>query len=137
MTEPIGIQARVWTLRIPAPVTWINANERMSPLAKSMLVREWRGTARVLALAAKLPRQIPHVHILATLHFRDDRRRDAANFQPTLKAIVDGLVDHGLVADDSTGHVDGPDARIGAKLPPREYGPVGEIVLTITEVLDV
>ncbi|WP_244278017.1 hypothetical protein [Gordonia westfalica] len=38
-----------------------------------------------------------------SLHYtpRDVRRRDADNLVPTLKAACDGLVDAGLVADDT------------------------------------
>lgn len=35
----------------------------------------------------------------------DRRRRDAHNLQPTIKAAIDGIVDAGLLADDSDQHI--------------------------------
>lgn len=62
----------------------------------------------------------------ATLIFRDHRRRDAANWHPTLKAVLDGMVDgtrhlkalwrdqwQPLLPDDSTAYLRGPFAVIG------------------------
>ena len=42
-----------------------------------------------------------------TLHYRprDNRRRDADNLVPTLKALCDGLVDAGLVPDDTPNYM--------------------------------
>jgi crossover junction endodeoxyribonuclease RusA len=87
----------------------------------------------VHARFAKLPR-LAKAHILAELRFPNRIRRDAHNYYPTLKAIVDGLVDYGLLPDDSTEYLDGPDIRLGAPVPQPRYGHGGEVVLTIREV---
>ncbi len=80
----------------------------------------------VHAQRVHLPK-LRRAHILAELRFGDNRRRDPHNYYPTLKAIVDGLVDYGLLPDDSHEYLIGPDVR---------YGPIvkglGEIALTIT-----
>jgi len=56
--------------------------------------------------------QIDPIHELvrcdATLTFRSRTRRDVANWYPTVKAAVDGVVDAGFLDDDDTTHVDGP-----------------------------
>jgi len=44
-------------------------------------------------------------------------RRDPANWYPSFKACVDGLVDAGVLNDDDHAHVIGPDMRIGPVVP--------------------
>ena len=124
---------RTWSITIPAPCEWINANKREHWRTTADKVAEWRTAGCAAATQAKLP-TIKRAHIDAVLHFRNSARRDAHNWYPTLKALVDGLVDHGLLADDSTRYLTGPDIRVGDVLPKAPYGPVGEVVLTITEV---
>ena len=55
---------------------------------------------------------IDPVHTLvrcdATLTFAGRHRRDIANWYPTCKAGLDGVVDAGFLDDDDTAHVDGP-----------------------------
>ena len=41
----------------------------------------------------------------------DNRKRDVNNWQPTAKALVDGLVDAGVLEDDNDAHLVGPDLR--------------------------
>lgn len=127
---------RQWTLDIPAPGRWINANGRTDRRQLAPVVRLWRDAGRTHARAAKLP-TIGRAHILAVLHFTDARRRDPHNFYPTLKAVVDGLVDHGLLVDDSSQYLDGPDIRMGEPILKgrnRVYAPPGRLVLTIREL---
>ena len=100
----------VFTLAAPGP--WITANHRMHWAVRADRTRRWR---EVTAWTAKRLR-IPHfdrMHITCLLHFRLARRRDPANWAPTAKACVDGLVDAGVVDDDDDTHVIGPDMRIG------------------------
>lgn len=128
MTEP-----RVWTLEIPAPCDWINANQREHWRTKADKTLEWRTAGCRWAAVAKLP-TLSRAHILARLHFHTARRRDAHNYYPTLKALVDGLIDHGLLADDSTQYLDGPDIRIGFPYRKSQGFQSEFVVLTITEV---
>jgi hypothetical protein len=55
------------------------------------------------------------VHIVATVHKTRGGRWDAGNLYPTAKAVVDGLVDAGVIFDDSNEYVVGPDLRAGEK----------------------
>lgn len=121
--------ARSWTLTIPAPAPWLNANQRVDLRAQTPDRRAWRDAAHVWAKAAKLPR-LHHVHIVAVFHFRENRRRDIHNWYPTIKACVDGLIDYELLPDDSTKYLIGPDLRVGDP----SINPVGSIDLTITEL---
>lgn len=59
---------------------------------------------------ARLPKLI-RARIEIWYRFPDNRRREVANLQPTSKAIVDGLVDAGLLPDDQDEHCVGPDNR--------------------------
>jgi hypothetical protein len=51
------------------------------------------------------------------ISFQDERRRDVANYYPTVKAAIDGFVDAGIITDDDHTHFIGPDMRLGGKSP--------------------
>lgn len=106
MSEPYEIYLPLAGMR------WINANDRSTWMARSRETRRWRASARAEAAA----RRIPHLsggRVVAELHFGDARRRDPANWAPTAKAVMDGLVDAGVFPDDNHRYVVGPDMRIG------------------------
>lgn len=124
--------ARSWKVTITAPGPWLNANGRRQHRHQTGTRQAWRDATTVAARAARLP-ALGRAHILATLRFTDNRRRDAANYHPTVKVVVDALVAYGLLPDDSTAYLEGPDLRIGDPLTRKPYGPAGELVLTIRE----
>lgn len=133
MPEP-SAEARTWTLTFVAPAAWLNANKRYKrrPTAD---IREWRNAAKQHAAAGKLPRGLGRVSIAAELRFpADGRHRDAHNYFATVKACVDGLVDHGLIPDDRREHLADTSITEGEALPKRQFQPPGEITLTIREV---
>ena len=123
-----------WQLAMPAPCRFLSANHRHHWALEAQLVKEWREAAHWHAKRAKLP-HLAACHIEATLRFPDRRRRDAGNYAPTLKAVVDGLVDYGLLPDDRHELLTGPDLRIGEPIIRRGGGLRidGEVVLLITE----
>src|SRR5699024_5773055 len=106
---------------IPAPrdrrgkLAWLNANQRLHWAPKAERTRTWRDLAKYTAKAAKLPTGLKRVHILAFVHKTDKRPYDAHNLYPTAKAAIDGLVDYGLIPDDTNAHLTGPDMRPGEK----------------------
>ena len=112
---------------IPAPCSFLTANQRHHWAVKAKLTAAWRDRAAWSAQAAKLPAIEGRVHIMATVH-RDTRlgRWDVTNWAPTAKAAIDGLVDAGVLVDDSNRYVVGPDMRAG------EARPTPALVLTIT-----
>lgn len=112
------------TLTIPAPAGWINTNARMHRMAKANLTKQWRMAGYVAARG--LGPIAPPVRIVAHITKPRAGRYDPNNLADTTKAIVDGLVDAGLLEDDSFRHVIGPDHRHGGK------GPAA-ITLTITQ----
>jgi hypothetical protein len=81
------------------------------------------------AQVAKLPKNLDRVHIVAHIIKPTSRQYDVHNLMPTLKACVDGLVDYGLIPDDTNAHLTGPDLRQGGK------GELG-VIITITEDLE-
>ncbi|MFJ2733714.1 hypothetical protein [Streptomyces sp. NPDC087317] len=72
--------------------------------------------ALMAALAAAKPDPLfARAHVLGVLHPPTDGRRDPANWYPTFKAAVDGIVDAGLLEDDDHTRLLGPDMRLGEK----------------------
>lgn len=104
------------TLTVYAPCSWLNSNQRLHRMVSAARIRSWRFTARDAAMADDhwAPFQRP-VHIVCTIHKTRTGRWDAGNLYPTAKAIVDGLVDAGVIPDDSNEWVTGPDMRAGEK----------------------
>lgn len=69
----------------------------------------WRRLGALLARSQRLPRPLTApVQIWAEFRFPDDRRRDTPNLYPTVKALVDGLQDAGVLDGDHDGAVEGP-----------------------------
>ena len=104
------------TLTIPAPCDWLNSNDRLHRMASAARTKQWRAAAATTAWASPywFDFEVP-VHIVCTIHKTRAGRWDAGNLYPTAKAIVDGLVDAGVIPDDSNEWVTGPDMRAGEK----------------------
>jgi hypothetical protein len=68
-----------------------------------------------------------HAWIIGVYHPARGGRVDPANYYPTFKACVDGIVDAAVIADDDSTRLIGPDMRRG----PAVKG--GQIVLRIYE----
>lgn len=87
--------------RIELPITRpLSLNGREHWRVKAKRVKEIRDATCVLAKAAGIPRLS---RIIVELHYapRDQRRRDPLNLVATLKPIEDGIVDAGIVPDDT------------------------------------
>lgn len=92
----------VWKLDVPSwhgrpPLT---DNMRLHWRQRAERVRLVREGVHWLAKSLKIP---THEHITVQLHYApgDNRRRDEDNLNPTSKAACDGLVDAGIVPDDT------------------------------------
>jgi crossover junction endodeoxyribonuclease RusA len=90
----------VYELELPWSAPPLSLNHRRHWRAAAGLTKSVRQAVHVLAIQAHLGR---HDRVRVTLHYqpRDQRVRDAENPTPTLKACCDGLVDAGVVKDDS------------------------------------
>lgn len=113
-----------YRISIPAPAKFISANDRLHHMQRAKLTKAWREAAK--EACKHLPPLTPPVHILASIQKPRAGRWDPNNLNGTTKAIVDGIVDAGIIPDDSWKEVIGPDHRRGPK------GPEA-IILTIEE----
>ena len=113
---------------IPVPGEWselrISSNDRLDKFEKAKRTKAWREEAgRVASREWLFPKPHPFARLVVWYRFPDNTRREVANLQPTSKAIVDGLVDAGVLVDDRDEFADGPDNR-------REY-PNGPYRVTV------
>lgn len=132
---PAAAGTRPYVIELPAGLKLLNSNQRPHHRVRHELTKYLRAAvteavsecpALVEALAAARPRALfERAHVLGVLHPPKDDRRDPANWYPSFKAAVDGIVDAGLLADDDHTRLLGPDMRLGAK----RKG--GQIVLVI------
>lgn len=84
------------------PARLMSMNDRDHWRAKAKMTKQWRAAANCAANSAhpgqsRLGPSIVHI----VFPVRDRRRRDPHNYYPTVKAIVDGLVDAGVWPDDT------------------------------------
>lgn len=86
------------TVETPWTAPPLTANQRFHWRKKAALTKDIRQWARLLFRTTTL--QAP-ITVQLDWHVNDKRRRDEDNIVPTLKAICDGLVDAGLVPDDT------------------------------------
>lgn len=92
-------------LELPWRTPPLTDNERLHWRQRAALVRDIRTRTAWLARAAKLPRDATHVTV--GLHYQQPNwiRRDAGNLMGTHKPALDGLVDYGLIPDDTGRYV--------------------------------
>ena len=87
----------------------LSANGRQHWATKARATKALRDRA---LLEARMSRaQLDRAHLTVRVGWPDKRRRDVANLAPTIKALVDGCVDAGLLPDDDDAHLIGPDLR--------------------------
>jgi Holliday junction resolvase RusA-like endonuclease len=79
----------------------LSMNDRPHHMTRARLTKGMRRDAHMLADDSRLPRGLDRVQVALHYRPRDRRRRDSDNLMPVLKALCDGLVDYGLVADDT------------------------------------
>ena len=89
-----------WTLQFPYERPPLNANQRLHWANKARMTRKVRETTALLARAEKIP-PCSRIKVRLLWCVTDKRRRDPSNVVPTQKPMVDGLVDAGIVPDDT------------------------------------
>lgn len=102
---------------VPKVGDWMNSNDRRHRMAQANLTKAWRAAGK--AACVGLVPVSGKVHMTATIHKDRDGRWDPNNLWPTVKAIVDGMVEAGVLVDDDHKHLIGPDMRRGEKGAPR------------------
>jgi len=97
------------------PAMLLTSNLRLHWHTSGARTAYWRGlgaTACLRAIDAGLA-PMERARIVFTLRFPTAHRRDANNWWPTAKAVIDGMVtDAELLPDDSSTYLIGPDMRI-------------------------
>ncbi len=95
----------VVTLMIPAPARLLttNAERRLHWSERAEVVRSWRVAAQVYARQARVP-ALRWAEVEFAIAKRG-RAADAGAHHPVTKAVLGGLVDAGVLADDDPAHV--------------------------------
>lgn len=115
-----------FTIALPTGLPLLNANRRVhhrvrhdrTKLIRAAAMEAFSDSPALMqALAKAKPGPLfQRAHILGILRPPSARRADPANWYPSFKAAVDGLVDAGLLDDDDHTRVVGPDMRLGEKV---------------------
>lgn len=112
---------------------WLSSNQRLHWAAKAKRTAWLRAMAHERAVSRM--RHTKPVHITAHIGYPTNGKADPANAHPTVKAIVDGLVQAGVLVEDSHEWVTGPDYRRDAKLAPKGMHTVRLEIVTLGGVL--
>lgn len=111
---------------------WMTSNQRLHHMERANRTKRLRILARARGLQLRVKLQDP-VHIKAIVHTPSNKVFDPPNAWPTIKPIIDGLVDAGVLEDDSSIQVPeitfarGPKTgRNGLYAITLEFTPIGE-----------
>lgn len=121
--------AVAWSAEIPLThEAWmqyrISANDREARPIVVEKVRFWKALGKLAARGGKAPK-LARGRVMVVFRFPNGQyTREVSNLQPTVKAIVDGLVAHGVFPDDNDKIVFGQDARRDPAL-----GPIRALVI--------
>ncbi len=123
---------RSWTLELPPNTVLLTSNQRMPWRPRARLTRDLRRITWAIATNTIGPVGLDRVRIVATVHPGPRTSRfDPHNWQPTVKAAIDGLVDAGVLADDDATRVTEVAFVAGPRAQQRT-----RLSLTITEVTE-
>lgn len=100
MTPPLSLTHR-------APIVSLNAERSAHWRARHQLTATWRQAFKVYALTAHHPQFTAPVLITCQPYQARNKLQDPGNCLPSLKAAVDGIVDAGVLIDDSPAYVAG------------------------------
>lgn len=103
----------VYRITLPARMPLLNSNDRQHHHARARVTASLREAACLVARHNRMP-AMRYAHIVGVVHPGSRRRIDPANLYPSFKACVDGLVDAGVLPDDDSDHLVGPDMRRGS-----------------------
>ena len=82
---------------------WLNSNHRHHRMVVADRTKNIREAAR---LQFRRMKKVPTpANVLAMIHTPTNGRFDPPNAWPTVKAMIDGIVDAGILADDSSKHI--------------------------------
>jgi crossover junction endodeoxyribonuclease RusA len=93
-----------WVFDLPQ-TTPMSLNARMNWAVAAKMKKPYREAAHVLALQQKIP-ACKRVRVTLIYTPKDKRRRDPLNLVATLKLVEDGLVDAGVIPDDTPDYLE-------------------------------
>lgn len=99
---------------------WLTANGRYHWSAEARRKKLLRQMGFIVGKNSGLQFTTP-IRVIAHIGYATAGRADPANTAPTVKALIDGLVDAGVFVDDSHEWVIGPDFRRDTKKCARGY----------------
>ena len=91
----------ILTIDIPAAF-WLSANVNPHWAAKARRTRHLR---QLGFMAARKQPAMDRANLAAVISYPTARRADPSNAAPTVKALLDGIVDAGVLPDDDHLHV--------------------------------
>ncbi len=103
---------RDWLLTAPPGMRLLTSNDRGHWAAGAKATADLRDAFGWLARSRRIP-ELRAAHVLYYIRARG--RFDPANWMPTAKAAIDGIVDAGVLPDDSRRYLVGPDPREGER----------------------
>lgn len=118
------------TLDIPKQ-WWMTSNSRLYWADKATRTRNIRRLAALTARSQSVSAFPCRVRVTATIHGRTRTAFDPGNTEPTVKPILDGLVDAGVLVDDNHRYVTGPEYAYGDPIPQLASG-YHRVALTLT-----
>lgn len=93
---------------------WLSANDRRHWADRAKRTKGIRFMAYATA-RSELLADLGTSHVAAFIGYPRNGKADPANAAPTVKALIDGLVDAGVWPDDDSTHVIGPTYLRGDK----------------------
>lgn len=94
-----------WILRF-GDLPYPSLNTRRQKVADGPQIKAWRQAGWAAAKEAKVPRLRPGAVVQMHFYPGDNRHRDRINLALVHKAVVDGVVEAGVLPDDSPEYVD-------------------------------
>lgn len=92
---------QVWRLDWPHRPWTTNAERAGNRYVRAKLTREWRLAYKLLAINAKVP-PLQWGSVVAQPTLKGGKLQDTAACNPAVKAAIDGIVDAGVLMDDSS-----------------------------------
>lgn len=103
----------VVTLDVAGPPGFVSSNGRGSWHVHNKALAAWRLCAANIGRRAHATQFGAPVEIVVLVHRQTNRHSDASNVFPTIKAVIDGICDAGILRDDSDTYVSGLTIRRG------------------------
>jgi hypothetical protein len=132
-------EPRTWTIELPPSTVLLTSNHRLHRMEAHSVTQSLRDLGRTLARKQRIPRleradivltYLPPPRRAKDRHpLASARVEDSGALTPTGKALIDGLKDAGVFADDNFRHVRRESYELLEGSCPR-----GQVLLHITEV---